>query len=234
MGPGDSRPTRAAPGWVIETIVSPFRCFYHDALDLHTLSRLRAPHSEAEASRLARAAVLLYLAAAEALVHQAAVELGQHELARIIADPRRPLPLREVWSLLPAVIGAPLQTPATAEQPPPWPQFAELVALRDSWLYPGPPDQRRAYYQAPRPNAPTEPLQPHQAPAELGLAPDALVFPRTGLPRDPYALRPNHLDTVRAVLDEAVAALDRRLGGALTSDARHRKEPVRQVYPRSV
>jgi hypothetical protein len=74
-------------------------------------------------------------------------------------------------------------------------------------------------------------LEPHQIPHALGLVPEALTFPRTGLPRDPYALRPRHLDTARGVLDAAIAALDRRLGGALTCEQRHRREPVRVVYP---
>jgi hypothetical protein len=58
-----------------------------------------------------------------------------------------------------------------------------------------------------------------------------LYYPRTGLPRDPYALRPIHLDTARSVLDAAIAALDRRLDGALTRNSRHRTEPVRVVHP---
>jgi hypothetical protein len=58
-----------------------------------------------------------------------------------------------------------------------------------------------------------------------------LAFPRTGLPRDPYALRPHHLDAARAILDAVTEALDRRMSGALTKGQRHRREPVRMVYP---
>ena len=65
------------------------------------------------------------------------------------------------------------------------------------------------------------------------MTPDLLHFPRTGLPRDPYALRPRHLDTARGVLDAAIEALDRRFGGALVRDGRHRKEPVRVVFPKA-
>jgi hypothetical protein len=72
-------------------------------------------------------------------------------------------------------------------------------------------------------------MEPHQVPHGLDLPPEALHFPRTGLPRDPYALRPRHLDTARHILDAAIAALDRRVDGALTRDHRHRREPVRAV-----
>ena len=215
-----------APGWVIETEVSPFHCLYQDALHFHSQSRLALARSEGEASRMARASFLLYVAASEALVHQAAVELGRPELAAIVSDPAHPLPLLDAWRLLPAILGA---GPSGRLDPDvaPWPQFAELLALRDSWAYPGLPDSRRAYYRSPSKSSPYEPLLPHQAPPNLPLSPDRIHYPRTGLPRDPYALRPDHLDTARGILDAAIDALDRRLDGALTRDNRHRREPVR-------
>jgi hypothetical protein len=214
---------------VIETVVSPFHCLYQDALYFHTQSQLRLPRSEAEASRLARAAFLLYLSSAEALVHQAAAELARPELAHLLTDPARPLPLGEAWRLLPALLG---EGPAGGHdtESPPWPQFGELLSLRASWAYPGPPVDRRAYYRATGPDS-YEPLEPHQVPRGSGIAAGHLVYPRTGLPRDPYALRPRHLDATRSILDAAIDALDRRLGGALTRDGRHRREPVRVVSP---
>jgi hypothetical protein len=174
---------------------------------------------------------LLYLASAEALVHQAAMELGRPDLAGLVANPFRPLPLADACRLLPAIL---VETPSQGSfdpDAPPWPQFAELLALRTSWAYPGPATERRAYYRAPRTDAQYEPLEPHQVPAGLGLTAGDLQFPLTGLPRDPYALRPHHLDTARGILDAAIKALDQRMGGALTRDLRHRREPVRVVYP---
>ena len=220
--------------WVIETVVSPFHCLYQDALYFHTESKLALGRSESEASRLARAALVLYIAAAEALVHQAAAELGQPELAGLLADPSRPIPLHDAWRLLPAAItgsGVIRSTAVFDPEAPPWPQFAELLTLRMSWAYPGPPSERRAYYRSALREGYYEPLQPHQTPAALGLQPDQLIFPRTGLPRDPYALRPRHLDTARGALDAAIEALDKRISGALTRNQRHRREPVSLVYP---
>jgi hypothetical protein len=217
---------------VIETIVSPFHCLYQDALHFHTQSRLA--QSESDASRLSRAAILLYVSSAEALVHQAALELGRPELRELLVDPDRPLPLFEAWRILPAIAAEPTAATRPLDpDSPPWPQFAELLLLRASWSYPGPSSERRAFYRRARPDGAYEPLEPHQMP--LGLrrlaAPEHLAFPRTGLPRDPYALRPRHLDTARGVLDAAIEALDRRMGGALTEGQRHRREPCRLVYP---
>lgn len=241
MRNGESGPTRGGLGphpdgaeasRVIETEVSPFHCLYQDALWFHTQSQLRMARSEGEASRLARASLLLYLSSAEALVHQAAEDLARPDLVHLVADPARPIPLDAAWKLLPALVGgAGPGGVADLPETPPWPQFAELLALRTSWAYPGPAPRCRAYYRTDRDGADFEPLEPHQIPPGLTVTPDTLLYPRTGLPRDPYALRPRHLDTARAVIDAAIAALDRRLNGALTRDNRHRREPVRQVYP---
>jgi hypothetical protein len=222
-----------ATGWIIETIVSPFHCLYQDALALHTRSKLEQNRSASDAGRLARASFLMYLAAAEALVHQAAVELGRRELAPLLADPSRPMPLADAWRLLPAILADPTGATHSGFDPhvPPWPQFAELLAMKASWSYPGAASHRRAYYRSPQRDGVYEPLQPHQAPLELDLRPTQLVYPRTGLPRDPYALRPHHLDTARGVLDAAIEALDRRMAGELLKDQRHRREPVRVVHP---
>jgi hypothetical protein len=217
----------ASAGWLVEAEVSPFHCLYQDALYFHSQSRQVLLRSETEAGRLARAALLLYVSAAEALVHQAAVELASPEFAAILANPARPLPLLDVWRLLPGVLDA---GPGRLDPDhAPWPQFAELLALRDSWTYPGPPSARRAYYRAPSKSSPYEPLAAHQLPPHLPVRPEAIQHPLTGLPLDPYSLRPSHLDTARGVLDAAIEALDRRLDGALTRDNRHRREPVRSV-----
>ena len=228
---GRSGQENADPGGsVIITEVSPFHCLYQDALDFHSQSRLMLTRSESASSRLARASLLLYVASSEALIHQAAEELGRADLAHLIADPSRPISLIDAWRLLPAVVG---QGSSSAIDPSvsPWPQFAELLALRSSWAYPGPAANRRAYYRSTRAGSDFEPLQPHQIPIGIGVTADTLVYPRTGLPRDPYALRPKHLDTARGVLDAAIEALDRRLDGALTRNNRHRREPIRIVVP---
>ena len=228
MATGETRTAAAGPPLTIETVVSPFHCLYQDALDFHKQGHLRLARSVAEASRLARASLVLYLAAAESLVHQAAAELARPELARLGADPSRPLPPGDAWRLLPAIVGG--AAPADLDAAP-WPQLAELFALRECWAYPGPALVRRAYYRSTDGGVTYEPIQPHQAASATGARAVGLHLPLTGLPRDPYALRPHHVDTARGVLDAAIEALDRRLGGALTAGGRHRREPTRPVDP---
>jgi hypothetical protein len=233
-GAVEAEETAAQKGWVIETVVCPFHCLYQDALSFHTQSRLA--RSESEASRISRAALLLYVSSAEALIHQAAIELGRAELRGIIVDGERPLTLFEAWRVLPAIAAEPgTLVPTFDRESPPWPQFAELLALRTSCAYPGPAAERRAFYRSVRKDGDYEPLQLHQVPPSLRQAAgrNQLTFPRTGLPRDPYALRPHHLDTARGILDAAIEALDRRMAGALTRDQRHRREPIRMVHPPS-
>ena len=140
---GSGKEAGGASGWVIETVVNPFHCLYQDALHFHTQSKLCLARSESEASRTARAALLLYVSSAEALVHQAAVEIGRPDLAAWLTDPSRPIPLADAWRLLPAIAAEGRAGPFDPEAPP-WPQFTELLALRTSWAYPGPARERRA------------------------------------------------------------------------------------------
>ena len=231
-GTEDDPGTATDLGWVIETVVSPFHCLYQDALYFHTQSRLA--QSEGEAARLARAALLLYVSSAEALVRQAAVELGRPELRGLLADPSRPLPLAEAWRLLPAIVaepGVPTRT-FVPESAPLAPvrraaDARDLVGLSRSPLHApcllslDPPRQRLRAARAPS--------RPPRAPAHHpNRDPD---FSAHGLPRDPYSLRPRHLDTARGILDAAIEALNRRMGGALCQSQRHRLEPVRVIYP---
>ncbi len=136
VGGAEVAGNNATSTWVIETLVCPFHCLYQDALSFHTQSRLA--RSESDASRIARAALLLYVSSAEALVHQAAIELGRTEMRGPLIDPDRPTALFEAWRLLPAIAAAPGKTiPPFDPEAPPWPQFAELLSLRNSWAYPG-------------------------------------------------------------------------------------------------
>jgi hypothetical protein len=228
--PGGSTPNGSTQ--VIVAEISPFHCLYQDAVEFHTQSRQALPRSESASSRLARGSFLLYIGAAEALVHQAAIELSAFDRAALIADPTHPRPTFEAWKLLPAIVGVGSNAEID-ESSPPWPQFAELLALRESWAYPGFARARRAYYRSTGAGSSFEPLQPHQASKTVGITREMLVYPRTGIPRDPYALRPIHLDTIRAVLDASIEALDQKLEGALTRGNRHRREPIQVVGPAS-
>ena len=162
-GRGSLRPQADTP--VIMTEVSPFHCLYSDALDFHSQSRQMMAKSVGSASRLARASILLYIEAVESLIHQAAVELGRPDLAPLVGDATRPLPLADAWKLLPAIVAD--GSVAGDPDAPPWPQFAELLTVRAAWSYPGPAHKRRAYYRAAYPGADFEPLQPHQIPPGL-------------------------------------------------------------------
>ena len=224
----------ADTGSVIETVVCPFHCLYQDALSFHTQSRLA--RSESEASRIARAALLLYVSSAEALVHQAALELGRAELRGMLVDPDRPISLFEAWRVLPAIAAEPgtYGTPVRSRGAP-------VAAVRRAALaqklvgLPGPARRASAFTDRTAATAITNHCKPHEVPEGLRQAAvtSRLAFPRTGLPRDPYALRPHHLDAARGILDAAIEALDRRMAGALTRGQRHRREPVRVVYPPS-
>ncbi len=177
-----TRGSTAEPGSMfIETTVSPFHCLYQDALNFTRGATSKRDRSEAEASRLARAALMLYLASAEALVHQAAAELGQPDLARLVCDPQRPMPLADAWRLLPAVVlGG--QVPFDDSNAPPWPQFAELLAMRTAWAYPGCESTRRAYYRQRRIHPTSSLWNPTRCRRDWACSPSSSCTPARGYP----------------------------------------------------
>ena len=130
---------------LIETIVSPFHCLYNDASLFIRRAGSRSFRRRGESPGEGLVAPLRF--GAEALVHQAAEELGRPELRGLLADPSRPLPLAEAWRLLPAIVlepEGPVSSRPFEPESPPWPQFVELLMLRTSWSYPGEPANHRA------------------------------------------------------------------------------------------
>ena len=178
--------------------------------------------------------MLLYVSSAEALVRQAAVELGRPELRGLLADPSRPLPLAEAWRLLPAIVAeTSVPTRTFVPESAPWPQFAELLMLETSWVYPG------ADCNAPRLlsiDPPRQRLRAARAPSRSPRTPahnqnrdfDFSAHRPATRPLRASASTPRH---PRGILDAAIEALDRRMGGALCQSQRHRLEPVRVIYP---
>ena len=86
---------------------------------------------------------------------------------------------------LPALVNDGPASPMQPEQPP-WPQFAELLALRDAWAYPGGVRGGRITDR----HAKTRPMNrcfSIKCPRRSACS-HQFTYPRTGLPRDPYAL----------------------------------------------
>ena len=163
-----------------------------------------------------RAALLLYVSSAEALVHQAAVELGRPEL-------RGCWPIRAARCRFSKPGGSCRRSPPNPACPPAVRSRVRSLApvrraavLETSWAYPGPPSTRRAYYRSTRRDGDYEPLEPHQVPARAA-AHSPTRYPDLSAHRPAprsLRLRPHHLDTARGILDAAIEALDRRMGGA--------------------
>jgi hypothetical protein len=57
------------------------------------------------------------------------------------------------------------------------------------------------------------------------------VYRQTLVPKDPYAVRSEHVDTVKKVVDDMIATLDSFLGGALSRDDWMHQDRFEMVYP---
>ena len=181
--------------------------------------------SEAEASRFARASLMLYLASAEALVHQAAAELGHPDLARLVCDPHRPLPLADAWGLLPAVMPG-IRSPSTTPAPRPGPSSPNSwpcappgptpAANRPAALLP--PAPRFGRLRAPRTSPGPARPGPLARPPRL---PPHRITPRPLRPPPPTPRHHPQHPRLRHRRPQQTA------GWSLTRNGRHRREPVR-------
>ncbi|MEE9253092.1 MAG: hypothetical protein V3U74_07075, partial [Thermodesulfobacteriota bacterium] len=58
-----------------------------------------------------------------------------------------------------------------------------------------------------------------------------LVFPNTKIPKDPYSILPEHLDTAIKVVDDIVKKLDELLDGKILKDNWYKNESWELIYP---
>ena len=220
-----------AAGGVIETIVCPFHCLYQDALSFHTQSRLA--RSESEASRFARAALLLYVWSERPWFGRPRASWAAPELRGILVDPDRPLPLLEAWRLLPAIAAEPgamcLHSSMTCR-----PGRSSPSCSRSEIHGPIPdPRTEHGLIMRARPDSDYEPLQAHQVPDELRavIAPTALPFPSLAC----LAILTLFAHIISTLAAPSSMRRSRRsiarMGSALTQGKRHRREPVRVVSP---
>jgi hypothetical protein len=76
-----------------------------------------------------------------------------------------------------------------------------------------------------------DPLPWNRIPEDPGIDENQLVHRQTRIPRDPYSLRPEHLVTVKQVVDDMVRELDRLLGGRISKDNWAQTDQMKLIYP---
>ncbi len=75
------------------------------------------------------------------------------------------------------------------------------------------------------------PLQWNEIPKDLVIQEKDIVFPNTKIPKDPYSILPEHLDTAIKVVDDIIEKLDNLLDGKISKGGMLSKDTFELIYP---
>lgn len=175
-------------------------------------------------TQLARTALVLYIVSLEALINRAIEAFAPSPLREFFLERERLLEVKDKWLLLPMLAGS-----ATTfdEGAYPWSHFKELVSIRNDYLHPK--HERMGYYKVVGPLEWVS-LEPNEIPEGFPATAKSIVYPQTKIPRDPYSVRPPHVDTVKNVVDKTIEELNRLLDGKLTEEWLH-QDHMKLIWP---
>jgi hypothetical protein len=135
--------------------------------------------------------------------------------------------LEEKWSFLPK-LAAGDSAAGFDESAYPWSHFRELIGLRNDFVHPK--HDRFAYYRA-LSSSTIDSLDWNRIPDSLEVKEKDVVYRQNRIPRDPYAILPDHVDQVRKVVDDMINQLDELLAGRLTEENWLGQDQLTLVYP---
>lgn len=212
--------------FVFHSHINNFQYLYQDATVFHGLMGTTREPDPFFVTRLGRTAVLLYVMSLEALINRAMEAFTPEAFKKFVLERERKLSLLDKWELLPLLANSKNKTFDKGKAP--WGQFAELVKLRDEFVHPK--YERPAYYEAISPGE-WEPLDSRNIPDGLDVRPEEFYFPQTKVPKDPYAIKIEHVNRVKSVVDAIVDKLDELLEGNIKAKNWHTIDQMELIYP---
>lgn len=213
--------------WVVRSIVNCFYYLYQDAEWLRGLASSPGLSGSFDRTRCCRTAILLYAFSLEALINKAWDLFLPDRLKPLL--PEKSFSLAEKWRLLPLLV---TEGPSFDTSRYPWSSFADLIRVRNDLVHPkyGPQPERARYYLV-RAHDEFDCLDPDKIPDGVGIRGQDLVYGQLRIPRDPYALLPAHLETVKQVVDDTIAELDHLLGGRIKAGKLLDEDQLELIHP---
>jgi len=209
---------------IFSTAVNNFHYLYQDAGYLHGIATKPEMEPTFEKTQLSRTAIVLYIVSLEALINRAMEAFVSSPLREFFLEREQRFELKDKWRLLPLLAGGSV---SFDEGKYPWSHFKELVDLRNDYLHPK--HARMAYLKIAGPLQ-VVPLDWNEIPEGFPATETDIVYRQTRIPRDPYSVRPVHVDAVKKVVDDTVKELDRLLGGKVTEDWLH-QDQLKLIWP---
>ena len=161
----------------------------------------------------------------EGLINRAIDYFTPKHLREFILEREDRFGIEDKWLFLPLVVSG-IETFDTSKYP--WSHFTELVSIRNDFVHPK--HDRPAYYKAISSHK-WETLPWNKIPHGLGIKEKEVIYRQTRIPKDPYAIRIEHIDMVKKVVDDTVIELDRLLGGKITQNDWLHIDEMKLVYP---
>jgi hypothetical protein len=171
--------------------------------------------------------MLLYVFSLEALINRALDAFLPGPIRDFVLEREARFKLEDKWLLLPLLVSP--NSEATFDKSKyPWSHFTDLVDLRNDYVHPK--HDRPAYYKAVTSHR-FEPLPWNQIPHDAAFRETAIIYRQILVPKDPYAIRPQHLDTIKKTVDDMIATLDSLLTNRLTKNNWLHSDNFTLVYP---
>jgi hypothetical protein len=213
--------------FVFHTLINSYHYLYQDAEYLRSMASLPEMVGRFERVRICRTAIILYVLSLEGLINRAMDHFLPPPLRDFYLEREEKLSLEDKWLLLPLLVSKG-HTAHFVRSRYPWSHFTELVRLRNEFVHPK--HDRPAYYRVKRSHE-WEPLEYKKLPKDMGVPEANVVYRQTQIPRDPYALKPTHLETAKRVTDDVITELDRLLDGKIKADDWLTNDSMQLVYP---
>lgn len=212
---------------VFRSPVNNFYYLYSDAEYFNSIAHSAQMQGQFDQYRLCRTAVLLYALSLEAVINRALDHFVPEHLHDYVLDREDRLSVEDKWQLLP-LVAQEGRHPTFDRSRYPWSHFAELVRLRNDFVHPK--HDRLAYYRVVHSHQ-WEPLRWNKIPKALGVSEEQIIYRQTRIPKDPYALRPEHIVVVKKVVDDMIKELDTMLGGRITENDWHISDQMQLIHP---
>jgi hypothetical protein len=213
--------------FIFKSPVNNFFYLYSDAEYFNKIAHTKEMQEQFDQYRLCRTAVLLCVLSLEALINRALDHFLPEHLHDYFMDPEDRLSVEDKWQLLPLLGGDAARRQFDRTRYP-WSHFAELIRLRNDFVHPK--HDRYAYYRVIHSHK-WEPLKWNKIPKTLNLSEDQIVYRQSRIPKDPYALRPDHVVQVKKIVDDMVRELDGLLEGKIMATNWHTTDQMTLFHP---
>jgi len=211
--------------FIFRNFVNSFHYLYQDAEYLYQIAQKPEMADNFEQVRLCRTALLLYIFCLEGLINRAIDHFLPGQLHDYFLEREDRFGIEDKWLLLPLVVS---EKETFDKSRYPWSHFAELISIRNDFVHPK--HDRPAYCRVIASHQ-WEPLPWNEIPKDLGVRETDVVYRQTQIPKDPYAIRPKHIDKAKRIVDDVVAELDRLLDGKILANDWLRSDEMTLIYP---